>query len=526
MSQLRKILAGVNSSIPGKKDQMSKRAKIGLIILVFIATVLRLRGLFANSFHADEALFATWARLIAVWRDPLLAGQLVDKPPLLFYLQALFYPLFGPTELAARVPNIIASVLITPLTGVLTWRIFKVSSAALIAAAIVTFSPLLIQFSATAFTDPLLSALVLTSLLLAARTVTLNNPGRPVSSSQSHRWTVCSGIFFGLSMATKYQALLLLPLFVAFMYLLRWKRDLWLRWLAGVLAIFLLVVIWDMLRVGSPNIFSSQISSYGGVRLAWSWEVWTRLETWVGQWPYLMGAAPLATIFLILTIPFFVYVTYLADEFSAYDQLLAIFVLGYFVVHWIVAVPIWDRYLVLVAPYFAILTARMLWRTYRYVKNTKLLANYRQRFVYAAVLIVLALLLVIQTPDIVSSYRGELPVGGQPDADGGIADAANFLRKQPPGTVLYDHWYSWQWRYHLFDSSVFVSWFPSPQSLLEDLRVFGGEDDLRFVAVPKTPEAIPIIRELKNAGFDLVLVSEEPQSSGNIAIDLYRITSQ
>lgn len=505
---------------------MSNRAKIGLLILVLIAATLRFRGLFANSFHADEALFATWARLIAVWRDPLLTGQLVDKPPLLFYIQALFYPLFGPAELAARMPNIIASLLLTPITGVLTWRIFKSSSVAIIAAAIVSISPLLIQFSATAFTDPLLSALALTSLLLASRTMTLDNPGRPVSCNQGRRWAVLSGIFFGLAIATKYQALLILPLLVAFLYLLRWKRDLWLRWLAGVLAIFLLIVIWDMLRAGSPNILGSQISSYGGLRLSWSWEVWSRLETWAGQWRYLLGAAPLATMVLVLAMPFFIYVTYLADEFSAYDQLLAVFVLGYFLVHWIVAVPIWDRYLVLAAPYFSILAARMLWRAYRYVKKTKRRPSFRQRFVYGAVLIVLVMLLVIQMPDIVSSYRGELLVGGQPDADGGIAHVAEFLNQQPPGTVLYDHWSSWQWRYHLFDSNVFVSWFPSPQSLLEDLRVFGDEDDLRFVVVPKTLEAVPVIRELENAGFLLMQVSEEPQSSGNIAIELYKISSQ
>jgi len=518
--------AGAPRSFPGKNDQMSKRAKIGLIILVLIAAALRLHGLFANSFHSDEALFATWARLIAVWRDPLLSGQLVDKPPLLFYLQAFFYPLFGPTEWAARMPNIIASLLITPLTGVLTWRIFKIGSVAIIAAAIVTISPLLIQFSATAYTDPLLSALAMISLLIASRTVTIDNSGRLSCSGHLHRWAVLSGVFFGLSMATKYQALLILPLVLVFLYLLRWKRDLWLRWLAGAFAIFLLIVVWDIVRVDSPNIFSSQITSYGGLRLSWSWEIWPRLETWVGQWRYLSGTVSLATLFLLLAIPFFAYVTYLSDEFSAFDQLLTVYVLGYFIVHWIVAVPIWDRYLVLVAPLFAILTARMLWRTYCYVKYMRSIEGGRLRIANAAALILLTVLLLIQTPDIVSSYGGELPVGGQPNADDGIAEVANFLKKQPPGTVLYDHWYSWHWRYHLFDSDVFVSWFPGPEFLLEDLRVFGAKDGLRFVAVPNTPEAIPIIRELTDAGFDLKQVSEEASSFGNIELELYKITNQ
>ncbi|MCZ7673588.1 MAG: hypothetical protein M5U34_43960 [Chloroflexi bacterium] len=73
--------------------RMSWRGKIGLMGVVWLTAVFRFHALFANRFHSDEALFAWWARLIAVWRDPLLLTPAVDKPPLLFYMQALFYPL-------------------------------------------------------------------------------------------------------------------------------------------------------------------------------------------------------------------------------------------------------------------------------------------------------------------------------------------------------------------------------------------------------------------------------------------------
>ncbi|HID54780.1 MAG TPA: hypothetical protein EYP41_22425, partial [Anaerolineae bacterium] len=147
---------------------------VGLVLLAFF---LRLRGLFANTFHADEALFASWARLIAVWRDPLLVTQPVDKPPLLFYLQALFYPLQGPVEWAARLPDFIASLLLVPLTAVFARyleresqvsQISQIFSGPLMAAAFVAFSPLTIQFSATAFTDPLLTFWLTASLAALA----------------------------------------------------------------------------------------------------------------------------------------------------------------------------------------------------------------------------------------------------------------------------------------------------------------------------------------------------------------------
>ena len=102
---------------------MARSWRFWLLLSCWLGAVLRFRGLFANTFHADEALFATWARLIAVWRDPLLLTQAVDKPPLLFYLQALFYPLFGPVEFAARLPSWIASLLLIPLTAQLARRL-------------------------------------------------------------------------------------------------------------------------------------------------------------------------------------------------------------------------------------------------------------------------------------------------------------------------------------------------------------------------------------------------------------------
>ncbi|MCI0398056.1 MAG: glycosyltransferase family 39 protein, partial [Chloroflexi bacterium] len=161
---------------------MSRQGKWWLGALVWAGAAVRWHGLFANSFHSDEALFATWARLIAVWRDPLLQGQVVDKPPLLFYLQALFYPLSGPVEWAARWPNLIASVALISLTGRLAWQLYRDEVTAILAAALVAFSPLAIQFSATAFTDPLLTAFLVAALLATTA-------GR----------SFLAGLFFGLA---------------------------------------------------------------------------------------------------------------------------------------------------------------------------------------------------------------------------------------------------------------------------------------------------------------------------------------
>jgi 4-amino-4-deoxy-L-arabinose transferase-like glycosyltransferase len=180
---------------------MRGQSRFWLVAIILLGALVRWRGLFANTFHADEALFASYARLIGVWRDPLLNSQLVDKPPLLFYLQALFYPIMGtPAPWVARLPNFFASLLLIPLTASLAWRLYRTWLPVLAAALFIALSPYTVQFSATAFTDPLLAALLAASLLL---TVAAGGPGRR---------PLLAGLLFGLAIATKHQALLFAPL--------------------------------------------------------------------------------------------------------------------------------------------------------------------------------------------------------------------------------------------------------------------------------------------------------------------------
>ena len=91
-----------------------------ILLICLVAFALRLGPLFDNRFHPDEALFSTWAMKIARGENLLLTSVPVDKPPLLIYLSALSFFIFGQSELAARVPNLIASVISVPLLYQLT----------------------------------------------------------------------------------------------------------------------------------------------------------------------------------------------------------------------------------------------------------------------------------------------------------------------------------------------------------------------------------------------------------------------
>ncbi len=95
------------------------------------------------------------------------------------------------------------------------------------------------------------------------------------------------------------------------------------------------------------------------------------------------------------------------------------------------------------------------------------------------------------------AWLGRWPIGGQPTADRGAARLAQELVDAPYGTVLYDHWYSWHWRYHFIDTGVYVSWFPHPAGLVEDVTVFGT--DGRYLILPLDKRATPVLRTLHEA---------------------------
>src|SRR5436190_919038 len=104
------------------------RYGLSSIIALLVATQLRLLPLLENRFHPDEALYASFARLIVSGRDPLLSSVVVDKPPLSFYLTALSFLLLGSTEFAARLPNFYASLLSLALLFALARRLYDSST--------------------------------------------------------------------------------------------------------------------------------------------------------------------------------------------------------------------------------------------------------------------------------------------------------------------------------------------------------------------------------------------------------------
>src|SRR5690606_17543592 len=123
-----------------------------LVILVGALLRIALLGVDAR-LHPDEALFAAQARTVSAWGDVLLRGADLDKPPLAIYSLAASFALLEPSEFAARLPNVFASVLMLAVLYRLTLALSRDRATAALAALLLALSAYDLAFAATAFTD-------------------------------------------------------------------------------------------------------------------------------------------------------------------------------------------------------------------------------------------------------------------------------------------------------------------------------------------------------------------------------------
>ena len=322
----------IHSDTPTLPYSLFRARAFSLAIAVILlgAVVLRvIPWLTGYPLHHDEALYGYWARLIASGRDPLLLTPWVDKPPLVLYLLAADIRAFGASELALRLPGLIASLLLVLVTFGFARRAYDVR-VALIAAGLLTVSPFAILFAPTAFTDPWLAL-----WLVAAAWAALAR--RPF----------LSGLLLGLAVASKQQGVLGVPLVLALLIACqqqiangkqqiangkqqianrKWQiangksqmaesgeqrayrsptkrsvvRDTLYATL-GFALIFAPVTYWDSLRwVNRPSFWDRSLTTYGPLALA-PLAAWPqRVADWAAQIGYLFGLPVLSGLMLLI----------------------------------------------------------------------------------------------------------------------------------------------------------------------------------------------------------------------------------
>jgi hypothetical protein len=517
----------------------SRAAALALALALAVALLASLGPLAANRFHRDEAIYSSWGLDIASGRDLLVSGPAVDKPPLFLYVQALSFVLFGPTEVAARLPSLIASLASVGLVFALGRSLYG-RGTGLLAAGLLAASPYAILFAPTAFTDPLMVAWVLAGCLAAV----------------SGRWG-WAGIGLGLAAMTKQQGIFFAPLAIGLGQISNVKYQMSnsksavscqpsavsrqtsnlqslisnlqspiLSFGVAWLAMLGLAIGWDAARARQPGFWMQSLTSYGGLPLD-SAAIWQRV---VGFWD-LLGygtGSPVLNGILLGGLPVLLAVDVLSlsrrenGRSAAWaDVILLIFGLAFLAGHCVVAFQVWDRYLLGLIPLLALLLARVLLLPWRLVMGASHnLPGTPERLRLLYLLFVTSILIFTLRP-IQDAAASRFPIGGDHGAYQGIEQVVAYLRTVPADTTLYHRWLGWHWRFYLWGSPYDFRAWTSPADLAAQAAARPGAR--RYIVFPSWASSSEARLALAGAGLALREVQRAFRDDGSVSFVVYRI---
>jgi 4-amino-4-deoxy-L-arabinose transferase-like glycosyltransferase len=409
-------------------------------------------------FHPDEALYATFARRIALHGDFLLSDAALDKPPLMIDVMAVSFSVFGVNEPAARLPSFFADLITLALLYAIVKRLYD-RRTALLAMLILALSPFDLYFTATAFVDPLLVCWIMLALWCAA--------------TQRAR---SAGIAIGLAIATKQSALQFVPLVIAV-----WvccdhplNRRVLRRFLLPIAGIVSLLVVWSVARAAPIDFWTLGSLNNNPGRLIRSDEIIPRLLNWLFIFGETVGFGP---ILLLLGIPAWATLR-MRDRAARFDGLFLTYLIASFFAYWLIAFNVYDRYALPFVPLIALLAARG-------IINLPPRRNW-EGYILAGLVILFML------PATLHEVNGDLPLadfGSARNAYTGIDLYAVQLNRFTVGDPVYEHWLGWELDYYLGEASpTTLIWLPSPDAFARTVCSEGR--DRAYFAAPANESGV------------------------------------
>ncbi len=228
--------------LSGGESWSRRQASYAWIALIVASLCVLLPNLSYPLIEPDETRYAEIALGMHAsrdWVNPMLDGQpYLDKPPLMYWLTALSFSIFGVNEIAARLPSVVSALLTIMISFSLGRRIVGIRAAWLGAMALALCGGFML---AGRF-------LILDSLLAFFTTLCLLSGYIAVREQRHHwAWWMLSGIACALGVLTKGPVALVLcvPPLIASGWLRRDQtRTRVLHWVAFVVPMILVCVPW------------------------------------------------------------------------------------------------------------------------------------------------------------------------------------------------------------------------------------------------------------------------------------------
>jgi 4-amino-4-deoxy-L-arabinose transferase-like glycosyltransferase len=218
--------------ISTKPDKSDFRPLILATIVIAAMTALRVAYASLAELRTDEAYYWTWSKEGAL--------SFLDHPPMIAWFVRVGTLIFGDTNFGVRFAGVLAMLVMQALLADIVRRVTHdvraIVFAVLMPEAALYYGLLMAKVSPDIALIPFAVAMVWALVRLV--------------ESNDARWWLAAGIFAGLSLLSKFTAIMLLAAVAAFTLVPDWRAR-WLRsaypWLAALIAVvlFLPVLIWN-----------------------------------------------------------------------------------------------------------------------------------------------------------------------------------------------------------------------------------------------------------------------------------------
>jgi 4-amino-4-deoxy-L-arabinose transferase-like glycosyltransferase len=215
-----------------KPDAVARRQWLAVAALIAAMTALRVIYACVIDLRTDEAYYWTWSK------ESVLS--FLDHPPMIAWFIRFGTAIFGDTNLGVRFAGIVAMLVTQVLLADIVRRVTHDARAIVLA----------VLMPEAALYHGLLMAKVSPDVALIPFAVAMVWALVRLAESGDGRWWLAAGIFAGLSLLSKFTAVMFLPAVAAFMLVPNWRRR-WLLspypWAAALIAVVLFspVLIWN-----------------------------------------------------------------------------------------------------------------------------------------------------------------------------------------------------------------------------------------------------------------------------------------
>lgn len=469
-----------------------------LLFTILLSFGLSLQLLDRYPLREDEALYSYWA-LHLRYEDPWMLTVWPDKPPLYLWSQAALFSFLGATQATARLLNIGITTATVALLAVTSRRLWRDSGT--LAAIFYALNPFALSFAATAYTDPLLLFCGQLAFYLTLRGQLFG-----------------AGVALGAAIMTKQQGILYFPLLLAVVSMgslfrpsVTTRINLWVKvrpfvaLCLGVAVVVIPLLYGDSLRWHvAPSPWDLSMQNYGGLTFISPIEWWRRAQAWAALFWYVGGSWSAWSLYGLLLLFAVSWGKRIAQHGHSGEscqtgqgaqgiiaRLLAVWSLGFLVLHVITSIQIWDRYLLPLIPIVILLLSGA--PLQQFVGARCIVPLRMSIHTIVPILCILVLL-----PISWRAAQGGLPIGGDHGAYSGLQEALAWLRAEEQGTtehtpiILYQQRLGWQLQFYLYteerQGQIDVRWFANALTLADNATK--SVSHRRFLLQP-TWQALP-----------------------------------